>query len=167
MRGEQYKALTAYFRRPGWTNILMFVSNRLLPVLIANVYIILGVIALLVNPLFTLFYVGVPLAVFIFVTILRRMLNYKRPYEVFEFSPLSFSKNTKHGMGFPSRHAASGAVIGIACMVLLPWVGWIILIMTLLICAGRVLSGLHFIRDVAAGFCFGLIVGLIGFSTFL
>lgn len=163
MTKEQYIKITDYFRQPGWKSTLMFFMCRFVPTLVANVYGILCVLALLANPMLLIRFVGVPLVVFVVVTVVRSIINRPRPFEKLGFSPINFANKQKNGKSFPSRHSASAAVIAMACMSLLPWLGWVMVILALIVAASRVLSGMHYISDVAVGLAFGLIVGIIGF----
>ncbi|MCI2106662.1 MAG: phosphatase PAP2 family protein [Intestinimonas sp.] len=103
----------------------------------------------------------VPAVVFGTVTLLRRIWNFPRPYEKLGIEPLI--PREKKGHSFPSRHVASVTIIAIAC-----WYVWIpfgiaMSIIALLISVIRPLAGIHFPRDVIAGFAFSLIIGLVGF----
>ena len=93
-------------------------------------------------------------------TILRARLNFPRPYEQPGFVPL-VSKET-HGNSCPSRHALSAAVLGMVWLYFYPAVGVVMLAIAALICLLRVLSGVHFIRDVLVGAAFGLAFGFAG-----
>ncbi len=163
MSKEQYVKVLDFFRKPGWRSFVMFFMCRFTTALVANVYIILCVLALLANPVLLIRYVGVPLVVFVVVTIVRSIINRERPYEKLGFSPINYMNKLKHGKSFPSRHSASAAVIAVACMSLVPWLGWIMVVLAIIVAASRVLSGMHYISDVVVGLAFGAIVGIIGF----
>ena len=102
----------------------------------------------------------VPAAGFLLVTALRGALNFPRPYEVLGIPPL-VDKRTK-GKSFPSRHAACGAVIAVTALYVLPGLGAGLWVVSALIALTRVLSGVHFVRDVLAGLGLGALVGIIG-----
>lgn len=101
----------------------------------------------------------VPLDGFIIVTAMRALINRKRPYETFELTPV-IPKDTK-GHSWPSRHVFSAAVIAFTFLFVCPTVGILFLLMTVVIAWIRVVSGVHFISDVVAGFLFAA-----GFSLF-
>ena len=86
----------------------------------------------------------VPGITFWFGTALRARLNRPRPYEQPGFVPL-VAKETK-GHSFPSRHALSAAVLAMTWLRFFPAVGVAMVIITLLICALRVLVGVHSCR---------------------
>jgi len=93
-------------------------------------------------------------------TLLRDRLNRPRPYEQPDFEPLRH-KETK-GRSFPSRHALSAAVLAMVWMYFYPAVGWAMVGVTVLICVGRVLTGVHHIRDVVGGAALGFALGFAG-----
>ena len=76
------------------------------------------------------------------------------------FTPL-VQKDT-HGRSFPSRHALSAAVLAMVWLYFYPAVGWCMIVIALLIAVVRVLTGVHHIRDVAAGLALGFACGFVG-----
>ena len=95
---------------------------------------------------------------FIAVSIFRRVLNKKRPYEVLDISPL-INKDTA-GRSFPSRHLFSIFIIAaLWCSVSLP-VGICLLIGGVLLGMIRVIGGVHFFSDCAAGAIIGVLCGM-------
>ena len=97
---------------------------------------------------------------FLAVTVLRRVINAPRPYELYDF----YEKKPKRrsGSSFPSRHAFSAVAIGTVLCFFSPILGAVLLALSLLMCASRVLLGIHFVRDVAAGALIGAISSLTG-----
>lgn len=104
----------------------------------------------------------VPGFTFISGSALRRLIDEERPYDKQEYSPLIKRDGT--GKSFPSRHAFSGAVIAAALMWLCIPLGIIYLCIAIYMSILRVISGVHYIWDVAAGLLYGFVCGLIGFS---
>ena len=102
----------------------------------------------------------VPGLTFWFGTLLRQRLNRPRPYEQPGFHPL-VSKETR-GCSFPSRHALSAAVLAMVWLYFCRPVGILMVGITLLICVLRVVSGVHFVQDVAAGALLGFACGILG-----
>ena len=72
-------------------------------------------------------------------TILRDRLNLPRPYEQPGFEPLRHKETRGHS--FPSRHALSASVLAMVWMYFYPKAGWVMVGITVLICVGRVLTG--------------------------
>lgn len=99
----------------------------------------------------------IPAVTFFAVTALRLLINAPRPYEKLNVDPL-FIKNTK-GKSFPSRHSASVFIIAMAFMYVNLIFGAILFFIGIIMCISRVLAGVHFVRDVAAGAVFSIILG--------
>ena len=101
----------------------------------------------------------VPLSVLVFVSVFRKLLNKKRPYEVYGI-PSVFNKQTK-GESMPSRHTASAFIIAMTFLHIDFDLGVTALSMATLIALSRVLAGAHFIRDVLVGMAISILVGTI------
>ena len=103
-----------------------------------------------------------PALCFIVVTIFRKCLNKQRPYDRLGFKPLADYTPGK-GKSFPSRHVFSIAMIAMTFLrVSLP-LAVLFFVLTALLAALRVLGGVHYVRDVAAGAAMGVLCGLLGF----
>ncbi len=96
---------------------------------------------------------------FIAVSLIRRRLNLPRPYEVYGAEPLL--KKDKKGCSFPSRHAFSATIIAVNIAAFCLPLGIALLLVALAIAGLRVILGVHFIKDVAAGLVLGSVLGLI------
>ena len=108
--------------------------------------------------------IAVPAVSFVLLSVFRRTVNFPRPYEVFETPPV-IPKSTK-GKSFPSRHVFCVAIIGVTALYALPKlpvIGIIILVIAVLMAVLRVCSGVHFPRDVIAGFLCGVLMGAAGY----
>ena len=97
---------------------------------------------------------------FLLVSLLRKVVNAPRPYEIYEF--FDAPPKNKSGNSFPSRHCFSIFAIGTLCLFVLFPLGLITLVFGLLLCFCRVALGLHFVRDVACGAVIGVISSIIG-----
>ena len=106
----------------------------------------------------------IPWITFFSVTIIRNRLNLKRPFE-----ELNFNSLLPHsaGRGCPSRHASSSVIIAIAVYYVHPALGIVTGILSIVICCTRVLTGVHYPRDVIWGAIIGVFFGLFGFFVFL
>ena len=80
---------------------------------------------------------------------------------VFEAAPV-IEKDTK-GKSFPSRHVFSAFIIAFTAGCYNPAAGGALAVCGTLLAVTRVLGGVHFIRDVAAGAAAGIGLGLAGF----
>lgn len=142
-------------------NALKFMY-KYLPLFIAAFYpallIIKGVYGIDLNFWLML---GVPAATLIFVTIVRKIINRTRPYEVYNCSPL-FERDGQ-GESFPSRHTASAFIIAMSGFAVSPLIGAGLLMIATAIGLTRILSGVHFWTDVLAGAGISVIIGFISF----
>ena len=137
------------------------VLDRALVVLIAVVYLFLIAYMLFTGDLNVIRVIIVPAISFVAVTLLRVYFNAPRPYEVYDIDPI-IVKNT-HGKSFPSRHVASAVAIACAIAYLhLDW-GVTAFVASAVVAFTRIVGGVHFPRDVAAGAGLSIIIGLVGF----
>lgn len=114
---------------------------------------------LILTPL-TSFIILTPLTSFILVSVIRKCIDAKRPYEKYNIKPL-FIKETK-GESMPSRHVFSITIIAMCWLYVSVPVGIIMLMLVAIMAASRVLAGVHFVRDVVVGFAVGIICGIAG-----
>ncbi|MBO5946055.1 MAG: phosphatase PAP2 family protein [Clostridia bacterium] len=96
---------------------------------------------------------------FVGVTVLRSTLNFKRPYEVYDFYEVPPREIS--GRSFPSRHTYSGFVIATLSWLISPmfFAGLMILAVAIALC--RVFAGIHFLRDVTVGAAIGIFHGVV------
>ena len=103
---------------------------------------------------------GVP---FLFVSVIRRVLNFPRPYERYDFSQLGIENlKSKQGESFPSRHVFSAFLIGVLIFPYAPTLSLFNLVAGCAIAVFRVLLGVHFPRDVIVGAVIGVVSGALG-----
>ena len=96
-------------------------------------------------------------------SIYKKMYNQNKSFdEIYDF----YVEPPRSGRGrsFPSRHAFSALAIGVSALPLCPVPAIIVLALSVLMCIARVLVGIHFIRDVAAGAAIGVISAILGIS---
>lgn len=167
MTPQQYKPIHDWFTARPAALALLLAADRGLPLISAALYgVLLAGLGMQVYqgeahlmPLLARA-VLVPAAVLGIGSGLRRALNRPRPYEQPGFVPLR-SKSTR-GQSFPSRHALSSAVIAAAWLRVSPAVGWGLWVLTAVLCACRVLTGVHRVPDVLAGAALGFSLGVLG-----
>ena len=104
-------------------------------------------------------YLAIPGISFVAVSIFRKCYNAKRPYEIYDFKPL-IPKDTI-GKSFPSRHVLSIFVIGTTLLYHYTFTGVLILYMGCLLAAIRVITGVHFPKDVIVGGLIGILCGAV------
>ncbi len=100
---------------------------------------------------------------FMLVSVMRKLINLKRPYEVYDLSEISErDPGSKAGHSFPSRHVFSCILIGTLIFPYSVVFSAMTLIFGILLGVARVLLGIHFVRDVLTGAILGAIGGIIG-----
>ena len=100
------------------------------------------------------------LAAFIAASVLRAILNFPRPYEVYPI----FGGRAPRALGgksFPSRHAFSIFLIATLLVPEALWVALVLYGLGVLLSAARVLLGIHFPRDVICGAMLGALLGFL------
>lgn len=105
------------------------------------------------------FSIGIPGGSFLAVSLFRSIYSAPRPYEVLEITPLIL-KETK-GKSFPSRHVFSAFIIGMTFLPVLKPIGILILAAGTVMAFIRVIGGVHFPKDTAAGALFGILCGML------
>lgn len=106
-------------------------------------------------------YLLVPATGFIILSVIRKRMNWLRPYELGTFPPL-LNREGK-GSSMPSRHVFSAAIISTVAWGVNPLLSVFGLSLALLLAGVRVLAGLHFIRDVVVGFLSAILWGFFWF----
>lgn len=162
MQKEQLERMFAWFQAKPWRLAALKAVNGFCTGFTYAAFCgVLGYLALTRNPMTVRLVLtcGVSFAA---MSLARRALNFPRPYEVYGLPPL-LHKETQ-GKSFPSRHVFSICVIGTSMLYILPPLGVALLILGALLAAARVASGVHFVRDVAAGAVLGVLSAVIGFS---
>ncbi|KXT74639.1 Phosphatidylglycerophosphatase B [Streptococcus sp. DD10] len=101
----------------------------------------------------------VPASGFIVLSVVRFWMNQERPYEREFIHPL-FSKETK-GQSFPSRHVFSATIISMVVFWYSMELGIFCLFFSALLGLVRVVGGVHYPRDVVAGYVFALFWGIL------
>lgn len=167
MKGESYKTMSAYFSETKARSQTIKALHDVLP-LVMYIFYPVQMITLAINngigsEVFLRFTL-IPLCTLIFVTVIRALINAKRPYEVYDYTP-AVHKDTK-GKSFPSRHTVCAFIIAMAFLYVNFRVGVIMLVIAAIIGVTRVLAGVHFIRDVISGAAIGILIGVLGFFVF-
>ncbi len=106
-------------------------------------------------------YFLVPFISFVAVSVARKLINKKRPYELYNFAPLL--KSPKKGCSLPSRHTFSVFVIGFSTLFVNVPLGIAIIALGVLLAVSRVLLCAHFPIDVITGFLCAAVSMIIGF----
>lgn len=161
LTAQQYKKMTAQLRTHPKLVSILILFNNIITYTCYLLYPTLLAIMLFNRDARLLRFVLTPGIAFISLSIFRYIFNGKRPYEILDIEPL-IRKDSK-GKAFPSRHTFSAFMIAYTWFVYFRPVGAILFVMSAMIAVIRVLGGVHFPRDVAAGALFALFAGTIGF----
>lgn len=158
MKKETYRKMTQPFRdNPKRAGVLHTVNKILTAIVFASYPCLLAVLFFRKDGR-VLEAAGVPLAGFIVVSVIRILVNRPRPYEKFQIPPV-IPKDTM-GHSWPSRHVFSAAVIAFTFFPFSVEAGTVLLIAAAALAVIRVLSGVHYISDVLAGFAFAMVFAL-------
>ena len=163
MTKETYEKITGTLRNRAALAKGINLANKILTYIIFISYPCLLVYLFVQSRETLLKAVLVPGVSFVVLSVFRRIVNSPRPYEVFGV-PSVIPKKTK-GKSFPSRHVFSVVIIGMTFLACFPykWAAVFILAVGAAMGVIRVVSGVHFPKDVIAGALFGVISGIIGF----
>ena len=104
-------------------------------------------------------YLTVPGIAFLSVSVFRRIINRKRPYETYGI-PSLISKD-KTGHSFPSRHVFSSFLIAVLWIPVHFGTGVSLMATSIVVALVRVLGGVHYISDVLVGAIAGILSGFI------
>ncbi|WP_067103185.1 phosphatase PAP2 family protein [Streptococcus sp. DD13] len=100
-----------------------------------------------------------PALSFIVLSHFRQIWNQNRPYQDWPISPL-IAKETK-GKSMPSRHVFSASLISMCLFAQFPILGLVCLALSALLAVARVVGGVHYLKDVLAGYTVGVLAGLL------
>ena len=159
-----YERIRPFFvSYPCYLSLLKWV-NRLVTLLMPLLYVYVLWSVYLENSKSweVLAYLLVPASGFILLSVIRKAINWPRPYEIGMLPPL-LDREGK-GSSMPSRHVFSAAIISIVAWGVNPILSILGLSLALLLAGVRVLAGLHFVRDVVVGFVVALLWGIVSFS---
>lgn len=98
---------------------------------------------------------------FLLISLYRKWLNQPRPYESWAITPLIARKGK--GESFPSRHVFSATLISMCWLWQSPSLGLFLLLLSLGLAVCRVVAGVHYPKDVLAGYALGLLFGTLLF----
>lgn len=155
-----YETITAGIRKRGNGRQLLTAVDRILAAVMYAAYpVLLAVTAMRGTEarVTVLSYILVPGISFLLLSFVRSRINRKRPYEEWKIDPLIH----REGMGnsMPSRHVFSAVLISMCILCQNVFPGVIFLILSACIAVVRVLGGVHYPRDVIAGYLIGAAAG--------
>lgn len=158
-----YERVRPFFITHGFCLSLLKWVNRLVTLLMPLLYFYVLWTAYLKasKAWIVLAYLSVPATGFIILSVIRKRMNWPRPYELGAFPPL-LNREGK-GSSMPSRHVFSAAIISTVAWGVNPLLSVLGLSLALLLAGVRVLAGLHFVRDVMVGFLSAILWGFFWF----
>lgn len=156
---DRYRRLSARLRRHPRCVAGLRWANTLLTGAFYGAYGALLVWVALGDPWKLVPLVGVVGAGFGLLSWYRRCRDAPRPYELHAIEPLVPRDGA--GRSFPSRHAFSAFAIATAWWAASAPVALALEVCALAVAVLRVVGGVHFARDVVAGGCAGIAVGLL------
>lgn len=161
MSEEKYRKISDWFRNDERRLKAFVFIYKILPCLVVMAYGIIVLYEVFWGTVSdTIRVLLVPAITFFLCTIFRRIINEQRPYESMNIHPLIQKK--KKGQSFPSRHMVSAGVIAVAAMYINIVFGVIMIGIGIVIGIIRPIAGVHYVRDVIAGFAMGILCGIIG-----
>ncbi len=161
MQKSFYDALARPFEKSEKRKRGLAMANRVVTVAFYVIYpIMLIILIALRDPRFWRVLL-VPVISFLLITLFRRIVSAKRPYEVWDEPPL-IDKETA-GRSFPSRHVFSAFIIAMAALWLWIPAGVILIIAGSFLAVVRVIARVHFVRDVVTGAAIAVAVGIVFF----
>ena len=160
MSKEQYLYIIRWAEAKPLRKKVLCRLNQFVPVLLAGIYMMCLVLCFFVYPVFLIRLIIRPALCFLSVTVLRYILKFPRPYDVYGFVPICGYHPGKN-RSFPSRHAASAAIIALEIFHLWTSLGIFLIILALFIGALRILCGNHFVKDVLAAYVIAFLLNIL------
>ena len=160
---EWYDYIAANVENRPFLLRLLRTFNRFMTVVMPMIYLTLLAVTYLQQGLGKQvgIYLFIPASGFVILSFLRKKINALRPYEVWEIVPLL--DRDSPGQSMPSRHVFSATIISMACLHASLTMGMICLTLSAFLGLVRVLGGVHFPKDVVAGYICALVWGVIFF----
>ena len=154
MKEEHFRFITEFIRSNKFMHNWIRLTDRYCPYLIAALYFCGGLVLFERGHYHDmLWYFGMPALKFVLATVVRKLINAPRPYDVYHFDPIGPYEPGK-GKSFPSRHTASAFAIARA----LWYVDKNFFVIGILIACSvgmlRIMTGKHFPKDVIAAAVF-------------
>lgn len=162
MTKAQYEKWSSPFRkRKAGRKLLNSLDRSITALVFCSYPIFLGYLMFKKQLLDLVFCILIPAISFLLVSFFRKIYFAPRPYELLEIEPL-LEKETK-GKSFPSRHIFSIFMIGMTFFYQVRLLGIVVLSLGVVLSYVRVVGGVHFPKDAAAGAVLGIFCGLFYF----
>lgn len=162
MNQERYNKMSRWVRDKKYRYNIFFLLYKLMPILVVSSYggmILFAIFKMEREPIIRI--IAVPAVTFLIVTVFRKLINEKRPYEVYAIQPLIHKE--KQGESFPSRHMVSVTIITMAGWYMNVWLGIWLTLLSIIVGILRPIAGVHFVRDIVGAVCLSVSIGIVGF----
>ena len=159
MTKQQYEKISQPFRSEKGVKWLNIVNTVITSIGYASYPVMLIYLFFTKFPVTALYATIVPASGFILLTVVRKAINRPRPYEALDIDPI-IKKDTK-GNSMPSRHVFSMSIIAVTGFFVSPAVGCVLIALSIMLCFVRVIGGVHYPSDVAAGFLSAVVWGTV------
>lgn len=153
-----YQSMLHNIRKYPRLQIIIIGFTRYIPIITFIVYPSLVIYLLYTKNNLLIETIWKPLTSFLIVTIFRKIINRKRPYETMDINPLV---KHKQGESFPSRHTVSAFAIAFVCLQVNLSLGITMLILAIIVSSSRILCGVHYISDVLSAIIIALLINFI------
>lgn len=153
-----YQSMLHNIRKYPRLQIIIIGFTRYIPIITFIVYPSLVIYLLYTKNNLLIETIWKPLTSFLIVTIFRKIINRKRPYETMDINPLV---KHKQGESFPSRHTVSAFAIAFVCLQVNLPLGITMLILAIIVSSSRILCGVHYISDVLSAIIIALLINFI------
>ena len=154
-----YTNINKFMWKQSFIKSCIHFASRFCPYMVAIFYSLFLLKIFLNNSGNMLILTSEPIAVLIITIILRVIINRKRPSEKYDLIPIDGSR--KKGRSFPSIHVALSVSIALAVLHYGPNMGLLLSTLAGTITIVRLLSGVHYISDIAAGIIIAVAVNMI------
>lgn len=135
--------------------IVIYYLVKYLPLIFYLIYPVFLLYILVYNSSLFISSLLKPALGFLFIHMLRKVINRQRPFEVFSLTPIIDHEN---GQSFPSQHTFSSFIISLIIYSQFHIIGIILLCLSLIIALSRLLGGLHFISDILFSIIFTILL---------
>ena len=160
MNREQYVKVSSFVRKYKRGPQTVALVNKVLSLFVVLVFVAMMIYGAIYDRNWTIRAILVTSISFLLVTIIRKVLNTDRPYVVYDFEQIVDKK--KQGESMPSRHVFSAFIISIVALNLYIPLGIIMIVISIMIGIGRLVSCVHFPKDIVVGMIIGIVAGVLG-----
>ena len=152
-----YEKISGFVMRMPHGVVLLNAFNRFIVIFFVAIYPVAFIYLFFVDRIRFWLSLSIIGGSFVLVSLLRKLIDSPRPYENWDITPL-IAKDKK-GQSFPSRHVFSAALISCFIWQLHRGLGAFCFALAILLALCRVLSGVHYPKDVLAGYLIGCLAG--------